>query len=211
MSSQKSLENKLSSRLPKNRLEAFSDAVIAIIITIMVLELHPPMGTGLRSLMPLLSTFLSYVLSFLYLAIYWNNHHHMLHAAQHINGRIMWADLYLLFWLSLFPFVTGWVGKTHAASWPLAIYGFVLLMASIAYLILQYQIIHLHGKDSLLAQAIGHAWKEKFSTVCYVAAIIFAFIAPWFSILLYVLVACTWIIPDRRIERLAASVSGLSD
>ena len=192
-------------QIPKNRLEAFSDGVIAILITIMVLELRPPAESSLAALKPILPTFFSYVLSFIYLAIYWNNHHHMLHAAKHINGRIMWANLHLLFWLSLFPFVTAWVGKTHGAARPTALYGAVFLMAAIAYLILQRSIVALQGKDSVLARALGSRWKEKISPACYVAAIAFAFITPWISNALYVFVALLWIIPDRRIERLVTA------
>lgn len=189
--------------IPKTRLEAFSDGVIAILITIMVLELRPPNDANLAALKPLLPTFFSYVLSFGYLAIYWNNHHHMLHATKQINGRIMWANLHLLFWLSLFPFTSAWVGKTHGAPWPTALYGFVLLMASLAYPILQCSIVELEGKDSLLARAVGHSRKEKLSLACYIAAIAFAFITPWLSNTLYVIVALIWIVPDTRIERLA--------
>lgn len=188
-------------QLSKNRLETFSDGVIAIIITIMVLELRPPADAGLTALKPLLPTFLSYLLSFVYLAIYWNNHHHMLHAAKRINGRMMWANFHLLFWLSLFPFVTAWVGRTYAGPLPTALYGFVFLMASIAYAVLQNLIVQLEGKDSALAKALGNMGKEKISSLCYVLSIGFAFVASWVSIALYVVVALLWIVPDKRIER----------
>jgi TMEM175 potassium channel family protein len=187
--------------MQKNRLEAFSDGVLAIIITIMVLELRPPPATELADLKPLLPVFLSYVLSFIYLGIYWNNHHHMFHAAKHVNGGILWANLHLLFWLSLFPFTTAWIGENHLAPTPTAVYGFVLLMAAIAYYILQRAIIISQGHDSVLAAAIGKDWKGKLSPVCYFAAIPFAFVSPWISSGLYVFVAMIWLVPDRRIER----------
>lgn len=190
-------------QIPKNRLEAFSDGVIAILITIMVLELHPPEKADLASLRPLLPTLLSYILSFMYLAIYWNNHHHMLHAAQHVNGRIMWANMHLLFWLSLFPFSTAWIGKAHGDAWPTAVYGFVFLMAALSYAILQRLIIQTEGPDSVVARALRNKFKETVSPVCYLLAIIFAFVAPWVSIVFYVLVALLWIVPDQRIERIA--------
>jgi uncharacterized membrane protein len=186
--------------ISKNRLEAFSDGVIAILITIMVLELRPPEGTSLAALAPLVPTFLSYLLSFVYLAIYWNNHHHMFYITRQINGRIMWANLHLLFWLSLFPFTTAWVGEAHGASWPTAIYGFVLMMAAIAFLILQRSIIALEGEDSLLQKALGNRRKELVSVACYALAIGLAFMAPWTSDVLYVLVALLWTVPDKRIE-----------
>jgi uncharacterized membrane protein len=188
-------------QLSKNRLETFSDGVIAIIITVMVLELRPPESADLMALKSLLPTFFSYLLSFVYLGIYWNNHHHMLHAAKRINGRVMWANLHLLFWLSLFPFVTGWIGKTHGAALPTALYGFIFLMASIAYPLLQCSIVELEGEGSVLARAIGSNRKEKLSPLCYAVAIGFAFVAPWISIGLYVFVALLWIVPDRRIEQ----------
>ncbi len=192
----------------KNRLEAFSDGVLAIVITIMVLELRVPHETGLMALHPVLPVFLSYVLSFIYVGIYWNNHHHLLHATQHVSGGILWANLHLLFWLSLFPFTTAWMGENHLASIPTAVYGFVLLMASIAYLILQRAIINRHGRDSLLAAAIGVDWKGKLSPACYLAAIPLAFVNAWLASGLYVLVALLWFIPDRRIERELASHEG---
>lgn len=185
----------------KNRLEAFSDGVIAIIITIMVLELRPPSGIDLTTLKALLPTFLSYVLSFIYVAIYWNNHHHMLHTAKRINGRIMWANLHLLFWLSLFPFSTAWMGKTSAAPVPTAFYGLILLMAAFAYFLLQNAMIELAGRNSFLAKVIGQSFKEKISLVCYLAAIGFGFLNTGISIALYIGVALLWLIPDKRIEQ----------
>jgi uncharacterized membrane protein len=190
--------------MEKNRLEAFSDGVLAIIITIMVLELRPPPTVEFAALKPLLPVFLSYVLSFIYLGIYWNNHHHMLHSTRHVNGGILWANLHLLFWLSLFPFTTAWVGENHLASTPTAVYGFVLLMAAIAYFILQRRIIASQGRDSLLAAAIGKDWKGKTSPALYFIAIPLAFLSPWISNGLYVLVALMWLVPDRRIERVLA-------
>ncbi len=187
--------------IPKTRLEAFSDGVIAIIITIMVLELKVPHGTDFASLRPILPSFLSYILSFIVLGIYWNNHHHLLHAAKHINGKIMWANLHLLFWLSLVPFVTNWLGENHNESWPTFLYGIVFLMAAVAYVILQTLIVEKHGKDSLLAQALGSDWKGKLSLMSYVSALGLAFINHWFSVALYILVAILWLIPDQRIEK----------
>ena len=189
--------------MPKTRLEAFSDGVIAIIITIMVLELKPPEGGTLEALRPVLPAFLSYLLSFLYIAIYWNNHHHLLHAAKRINGRIMWANLHLLFWLSLVPFVTRWLGQHHDGSWPTALYGAVLLMAGLAYLILQGYIVASQGSHSLLATALGSDWKGKLSLVSYASALVLAFVNQWLADALFVVVAIMWLIPDRRIERLA--------
>ena len=183
------------------RLEAFSDGVLAIIITIMVLELRAPHDVDLQALRPLLPVFLSYVLSFVYLGIYWNNHHHMLHATEQVDGGILWANLHLLFWLSLVPFVTAWMGENHFASLPLALYGFVLLMAGVAYLVLQRAIIARQGADSLLARAIGRDLKGKLSPVFYSLAIVVSFIRPWIAGALYVFVALTWLVPDRRIER----------
>lgn len=185
----------------KNRLEAFSDGVLAIIITIMVLELKVPAGADLAALNPLLPVFLSYVLSFVYLAIYWNNHHHMLHATQRVNGAILWANLHLLFWLSLFPFVTGWMGENHFASAPMALYGIVLLMAAVAYFVLQRAIIASQGVDSVLAKAVGRDIKGKLSPVLYGIAIPAAFLKPWIAGSIYVFVALMWLVPDRRIER----------
>jgi uncharacterized membrane protein len=189
------------SEMEKNRLEAFSDGVLAIVITIMVLELKVPHGASIDALEPLLPVFLSYVLSFLYVGIYWNNHHHMFQTTKHVSGGILWANLHLLFWLSLFPFSTAWIGENHLASMPTAAYGFVLLMAGVAYLILQRLIIVQQGPNSLLATAIGRDWKGKLSAMAYLAAIPLAFISPWISIGLYTSAAFTWLIPDRRIER----------
>ena len=190
--------------MEKNRLEAFSDGVIAVIITIMVLELKVPHGTDIAALVPLIPVFLSYVLSFVYVGIYWNNHHHMLHAAQRVNGAILWANLHLLFWLSLVPFVTGWMGENHFAPAPTALYGVVLLMAAIAYLILQRSIMAEHGHDSVLAVAIGSDLKGKLSPLLYLIAIPAAFLQQWIAGALYVLVALMWLVPDRRIERVIA-------
>ena len=187
--------------MEKTRLEAFSDGVIAIIITIMVLELKVPHATEFAELKPLLPVFLSYVLSFIYVGIYWNNHHHMFHSTRHVTGGILWANLYLLFWLSLFPFTTGWMGENHLAPTPTAVYGFVLLMAAIAYFILQRTIIAQQGRGSLLAAAVGRDWKGKLSPVLYFLAIPLAFVSPWFSSGIYVFVALMWLVPDRRIER----------
>ena len=192
----------------KNRMEAFSDGVFAIIITIMVLEMKVPHGDDFAALRPLLPVFLTYVLSFIYLGIYWNNHHHMLHVTQHVSGAILWANLHLLFWLSLFPFVTGWMGENHFTVLPTALYGVVLLMAAVAYWILQQTIIARHGGESLLAKAVGRDLKGKLSPVLYVIAICSAFIAPWVAGALYVLVAVLWLVPDRRIERTLAGGKG---
>lgn len=185
----------------KTRLEAFSDGVIAIIITIMVLELKVPHGDTFEALMPLLPVLLSYVLSFVYLGIYWNNHHHMLHACRHVSGGILWANLHLLFWLSLVPFVTGWMGENHFASLPTAIYGVVLLMSAVSYYILQQVIIRAQGLDSLLKKAVGSDRKGKISLVLYALSIGIAFWSCWIALSIYVLVALMWLIPDKRIER----------
>ena len=190
--------------MTKNRLVAFSDGVLAIIITIMVLELKVPHGDSFAALKPLLPVFLSYVLSFLYVGIYWNNHHHLLHSTMHVSAGILWANLNLLFWLSLFPFATGWVGENHFAPTPTAAYGVVLLMAGVAYYILQLAIIARHGPQSLLVRALGRDFKGKVSVLLYVAAIPLAFVSPWISSAVYVLVALWWLIPDRRIERVLA-------
>ena len=184
----------------KVRLEAFSDGVIAILITIMVLELKVPHGADLEALRPLLPVFLTYVLSFVFLGIYWNNHHHMLHATSRINGAILWANLHLLFWLSLVPFVTGWMGENHFAPLPTAVYGGVLLLAAIAYWILKSAIIADQGKDSRLAAAVGNDLKGKLSAALYAAAIPLAFVNEWIADAIYVLVAFMWLVPDRRIE-----------
>jgi uncharacterized membrane protein len=190
--------------MEKNRLEAFSDGVLAIIITIMVLEMKVPGGSDLATLRPLLPVFSSYLLSFLYVGIYWNNHHHMLHSTRRVNGGILWANLHLLFWLSLLPVTTAWMGGNYRAHAPAAIYGIVLLMASIAYYILQRSIIAQQGPNSLLAAAIGRDWKGKLSPLCYLSAIPLAFVSSWLANGLYVFVALIWLVPDRRIERILA-------
>ena len=184
----------------KNRLEAFSDGVIAIIITIMVLEMKVPHGESPESLRPLLPVFLSYVLSFVYVGIYWNNHHHMLHVSKQVSGRVLWANLHLLFWLSLFPFATGWMGENHFAAWPSALYGGVLLMAAIAYWLLQQTIIATEGPESLLKVALGRDWKGRISPLLYLLGIATSFWMPWVALLVYVVVALMWLVPDRRIE-----------
>ena len=185
----------------RGRLEAFSDGVLAIIITIMVLEMKVPHGADLGALGPLLPVFLSYVLSFIFIGIYWSNHHHLFHAVEHVDGRILWANLHLLFWLSLIPFVTGWMGENHFAAWPVALYGTVLLSAAIAYVILTRVLVSYHGRDSALAKAVGKDFKGKVSMVCYAVAIPLAFVNAWLACGLYVLVVVMWLIPDRRIER----------
>ncbi|HET9359672.1 MAG TPA: TMEM175 family protein [Vicinamibacterales bacterium] len=186
--------------MTRGRIEAFSDGVIAIIITIMVLELPEPEGPEWSALRPVAPVFLTYVLSFAYIGIYWSNHHHLLHSAQRINGRILWANLHLLFWLSLVPFVTGWMGHNHSAPEPTAVYGVVMLLAAVAYWILQKTILLQHGSDSVLARAIGRDLKGKLSPVFYAAAIPLAFVNQWLSDALYVAVALMWLVPDRRIE-----------
>jgi len=183
-----------------SRIEAFSDGVIAIIITIMVLELKVPHGTDLAALTPMIPPFMGYVLSFMYVGIYWNNHHHLLHATKQVSGAILWANLNLLFWLSMFPLVTTWVGENHAASVPTACYGVVLMLAAIAYWLLQRMIIAAQGPQSLLRRAVGSDWKGKLSPVLYALGIALAFWTPWISQSLYLLVALLWLIPDRRIE-----------
>ena len=185
----------------KGRLEAFSDGVIAIIITIMVLELKVPHGEGFEALKPVVPTLLMYLLSFVYVGIYWNNHHHMLHACGKVSGSVLWANLHLLFWLSLVPFATEWMGENHFGAAPSALYGFVLLMSGVAYLILQGLIIRVAGTSSVLKEAVGRDWKGKTSMVLYAAAIVAAFWAPLVSHVIYVSVALMWLIPDRRIER----------
>jgi TMEM175 potassium channel family protein len=184
----------------KGRLEAFSDGVIAIIITIMVLEMKVPHGDSIESLLPIVPVFLSYVLSFVYVGIYWNNHHHMLHASRKISGPVLWANLHLLFWLSLFPFATGWMGENHFSATPSALYGVVLLMAAVAYWILQQTIIASEGSASVLKAAVGRDWKGKLSPLLYLLAIASTFLVQWLAQGLYVLVALLWLVPDRRIE-----------
>jgi uncharacterized membrane protein len=187
--------------MTKSRLEAFSDGVVAIIITIMVLELKVPHETSLSALGPLIPVLLSYLLSFVFLGIYWSNHHHLFHVVQHVSGGILWANLHLLFWLSLIPFVTAWMGENHFAPWPVALYGVVLLLAAIAYFILAHLLIKLHGKESTLATALGADFKGKISMVIYLFAIPLAFVHPMLACALYVSVALSWLIPDRRIEK----------
>ena len=184
----------------KGRLEAFSDGVLAIVITIMVLELKVPHGEDVAALQPLAPVFASYVLSFVYIGIYWNNHHHMLHACSRISGAVLWANLHLLFWLSLFPFATGWMGENHFAALPTAIYGAVLLMAACSYWVLQQTIIRSEGSGSLLKRAVGSDWKGKLSPLLYVTAIASTALSPWLAQAIYVVVALIWLIPDRRIE-----------
>ncbi|HCN84650.1 MAG TPA: hypothetical protein DIT07_13680 [Sphingobacteriaceae bacterium] len=184
----------------KGRLEAFSDGVIAIIITIMVLEMKVPHTDSIEAIKPLLPVFISYILSFIYIGIYWTNHHHMLHAVHSVNGGILWANMHLLFWLSMVPFVTGWMGENHFTTWPVVFYGIVLLMNAIAYTILATLLIRHHGKDSLLATAFGRDTKGKISIVFYILAIVIAFFNSAISFGLYITVAAIWIIPDRRIE-----------
>jgi uncharacterized membrane protein len=184
-----------------SRLEAFSDGVIAILITIMVLDLHAPPAESLGALLPLRPILLTYVLSFVYVGIYWNNHHHMFQATQKVTGPILWANLHLLFWLSLFPFTTAWMGENHFAAAPTALYGVVLFMAAIAYTILQQLIIASQGPDSLLRRAVGRDFQDKFSLVCYLIAVPMSFVSPWVADALYLLVALLWLVPDRRIER----------
>jgi uncharacterized membrane protein len=187
--------------MSKGRLEAFSDGVMAIIITIMVLELNVPEGDDVAALRPLLPVFLSYILSFIYLGIYWNNHHHLLQATRQVDGRVLWANLHLLFWLSLIPFVTSWMGDTQFAAWPVALYGADLLFAAVAYYILARTLVSLHGIDSALALALGRDLKGKISVVLYAIALPLAFVNAWLAGALYGLVAIIWLIPDRRIEK----------
>jgi Predicted integral membrane protein len=192
--------------MSKSRLEAFSDGVLAIIITIMVLELHVPHGEHFSALLPLLPVVLSYVLSFVYVGIYWNNHHHLLHATNKVKGPVLWANLHLLFWLSLFPFVTAWMGENCAAPHPVALYGIVLMMAGVAYWILERTIIAAEGEHSLVAKAVGRDRKGIASVLLYALAIPFAFVGYWIAQALFVLVALIWLVPDRRIERLLSSL-----
>ena len=189
------------------RLEAFSDGVLAIIITIMVLELKVPHEVDLAALKPILPKLLSYILSFIYLGIYWNNHHHLFQATEHVSGGILWANLHLLFWLSLFPFTTAWMGENHGAAIPTAIYGFVLLSAAIAYVVLQRVIIAKQGRESLLARAVGRDWKGKLSLLLYLLAIPLAFVNSWIASALYAFTALMWLIPDRRIEKALRSAA----
>jgi uncharacterized membrane protein len=188
--------------MTKGRLEAFSDGVIAVIITIMVLELKVPHGGDAAALAPLAATFLTYVLSFVFTAIYWNNHHHLLHAVHHVTGGTLWANMHLLFWLSLVPFVTGWMDENHFAPITVAAYGLVLLCAGIAYFILTRVLLATHGRDSLVAKALGSDFKGKLSMVLYLAGVVLAYVQTWLSLALYVLVALWWLVPDRRFERL---------
>ena len=185
----------------KARLEAFSDGVLAVIITIMVLEMKPPSGSTLAALKPVIPVLLSYLLSFVYVAIYWNNHHHLLHATQHVNGAILWANLHLLFWLSLVPFATAWMDSNHFEPWPVAVYGLVLLLAGIAYFILTRTLIALHGRDSILATSIGRDRKGLISILIYAVAIPLAFVRSWIAGTFYIMVAVIWLVPDPRIER----------
>lgn len=187
--------------MSKGRLEAFSDGVIAVIITIMVLEMKSPHGTTLAALWPLLPVFLSYVLSFVYVGIYWNNHHHLLHAVQHVEGGVLWANLHLLFWLSLIPFATAWMGENHFAPWPVAVYGVVLLLAGIAFVLLTKRLVAHHGRDSKLARSIGNDKKGKTSVAIYAAAIPLSFVRSWIACACYAIVAVIWLVPDPRIER----------
>ena len=191
--------------MEKNRLEAFSDGVLAIIITIMVLELHVPHGADIGALRPMLPVLLSYLLSFVYIGIYWNNHHHLLHATRRVQGSVLWANLHLLFWLSLLPFATGWMGASGFAPDPTAVYGMVLFMSGIAYWILEWRIISGEGEDSLVKKAVGKDRKGIVSVVMYAIAIPCGFLAHWVAHLIYVLVALMWLVPDRRIERTLAS------
>ncbi len=192
----------------KGRLEAFSDGVIAIIITIMVLEMKVPHGGALADLRPLLPVFLSYVLSFVYVGIYWNNHHHMLHASTTVTGGVLWANLHLLFWLSLFPFTTGWMGENHFTAVPTILYGVVLLMAAIAYYVLQQSIIRTQGPDSVLKKAVGRDWKGKLSPVLYLVAIASTLCSAWIAQAIFVAAALIWLVPDRRIENVLPRHSG---
>ena len=194
----------LEASVGKGRLEAFSDGVLAVIITIMVLEMKAPEGADLAALAAVLPVFLVYVLSFIYIGIYWSNHHHMLHAVERVDGRVLWANLHLLFWLSLVPFVTGWMGENHFAAVPTALYGTVLLMAAVSYTILQTMLVAVNGRHAVLAHAVGRDLKGKVSIVCYVAAIPLAFVHQLISDALYIIVALVWIVPDRRIEKVTA-------
>jgi len=185
----------------KGRLEAFSDGVLAIIITIMVLELKVPHGANPAALKPLLPLFLSYLISFIYIGIYWNNHHHMLHSVQKVTGSVLWANLHLLFWLSVVPFTTAWMGENNFSKWPVIFYGITLLMAAIAYYILAHSLAQIHGKDSLLAKALGKDIKGSVSIFLYIGGIALSFINSWLGFSMYILVAAIWFIPDKRIEK----------
>ncbi|MCB0485484.1 MAG: TMEM175 family protein [Flavobacteriaceae bacterium] len=185
----------------KGRIEAFSDGVLAIIITIMVLEIKVPHGNDFENLTPLIPVFLSYILSYIYLGIYWNNHHHMMHTVKKVSGGVLWANLHLLFWLSLIPFVTGWMGENNFAQRPMALYGFILLMSAVAYYILQLQIIKTNGEDTILSEAVGKDIKGKISPILYIIGIAFTWINTWVSGILFTLVAFMWLIPDKRIEK----------
>lgn len=191
-----------SVNMSKGRLEAFSDGVIAIIITIMVLELKVPAGHDMASLKPMIPVFINYIISFVYVGIYWNNHHHMFHIVKSINGAVLWANLHLLFWLSLVPFVSSWMGESHfTETWPVVLYGFVLLMNAIAYSILVIKLLRHEGENSLLAKALGSDIKGRISILIYCIAIALAWVSTWMSFALYILVACIWFIPDKRIEK----------
>lgn len=187
--------------MSKGRLEAFSDGVLAIIITIMVLELRMPHGADLEALRPLMSAFISYTLSFVFLGIYWSNHHHLLQAVHHVNGRILWANLHLMFWLSLIPATTAWMGETRFAAWPVVIYGVVLFMSAVAYYILTHALLAEHGKDSLIAVAMGRDFKGKISIVLYIVGMIASYWSPGLAVAIYAFVAIMWLVPDRRIEK----------
>jgi uncharacterized membrane protein len=187
--------------MKKGRLEAFSDGVFAIIITIMVLELHVPHGDHISDLLPVMPVFMSYVLSFMYVGIYWNNHHHMIYVAERVNGAILWGNLNLLFWLSLIPFATAWMGENHFTRWPVILYGLLLIMTGFAYTILCRLLIKEAGMDSPIAKALGGDWKGKLSVIAYAIAVGLAFINPWLAFSIYVIVALMWLIPDRRIEK----------
>jgi TMEM175 potassium channel family protein len=189
--------------MPKSRLEAFSDGVIAVIITIMVLEMKSPHGADLAALAPLWPVFLAYLLSYVYVGIYWNNHHHLMHAVHHVNGSILWANLHLLFWLSLIPFVTGWMSENHFAALPVAFYGVVLLMSGFSFVLLTQCLVSIHGQDSDIARWLRDDRKEKISVLIYAIAIPLAFVEWWIAFALYALVAAIWFVPDRRIERRA--------
>ena len=191
--------------MTKSRIEAFSDGVIAVIITILVLEMKVPHGASPEALAPLVPVFLSYVLSFVFIGIYWNNHHHLLHAVHHVDGSVMWANLHLLFWLSLVPFVTAWMGENHFAPLPVAAYGLVLLGAAMAYTVLVRALLRIHGKDSTLTRALGKDFKGHVSIVIYLVAVAMTFVHPWISCALYALVAALWLCPDPRIEKLLGS------